>query len=59
MNVELIPKYLQLLHELVPGATRIADLYQPGGAVSQFAIPAAQAAARSLGLELSPISRTA
>ena len=52
MNVELTGKRLQLLHELVPGATRFATLHNPTSPVSQFAIAEAQAAARSLGLQL-------
>jgi len=53
MNIELTGKLLQLLHELVPGATRFATLNNPTSPVgSQFAIPEAQAAARSLGLQL-------
>src|SRR5262249_28339543 len=53
MNTELQGKRLQLLHELMPGAARLATLYNPISPVgSQFAIPEAQAAARSLGLEL-------
>jgi putative ABC transport system substrate-binding protein len=52
MNVELIGKCLQLLHELVPGATRFATLFNPINTVIQISIPEAQAAARSLGLQL-------
>jgi putative ABC transport system substrate-binding protein len=52
MNVELTGKRLQLLHELVPGATRFATLRNPTVPGSQFAIAEEQAAARSLGLQL-------
>jgi putative ABC transport system substrate-binding protein len=52
MNVELTGKLLQWLHELVPGATRFAMLDNPAAQVSQSAIAEAQAAARSLGLQL-------
>ena len=52
MNIELTGKLLQLLHELVPGATRFATLRNPAGSVIQSAIAEAQAAARSLGLQL-------
>src|SRR5437762_4245142 len=38
MNVELSGKRLQLLHELVPGATRFATLRNPTVPGSQFAI---------------------
>ena len=52
MNVELTGKRLQLLHELVPGATRFAMLDNPTNPVSQSRIAEAQAAARTLGLQL-------
>jgi putative ABC transport system substrate-binding protein len=52
MNVELTGKRLQLLHELVPGATRFAMLDNPSGAGSQAIIAEAQAAARALGRQL-------
>jgi putative tryptophan/tyrosine transport system substrate-binding protein len=52
MNVELSGKLLQWLHELVPGAMRFAMLQNPTGATSQSNIAEAQAAARSLGLQL-------
>jgi putative ABC transport system substrate-binding protein len=45
MNVELTGKRLQLLHELVPGATRFATLRNPTVPGSQFAIAEEQAAA--------------
>ena len=52
MNIELSAKLLQLLHELVPGATLFAVLQNPTGAGSQSIIAEAQAAARSLGRQL-------
>jgi putative ABC transport system substrate-binding protein len=52
MNTELTGKRLQWLHELVPGATRFAMLQNPTSPGSQFAIAEAQAAARTLGVEL-------
>jgi putative tryptophan/tyrosine transport system substrate-binding protein len=52
MNIELIGKRLQWLHELVPGATRFATLRNPNAPSSQFIIAEEQAAARSLGLQL-------
>jgi putative tryptophan/tyrosine transport system substrate-binding protein len=52
MNIELTGKCLQLLHELVPGATRFAMLQNSTNPVSQSAIAEAQAAARTLGLQL-------
>jgi putative tryptophan/tyrosine transport system substrate-binding protein len=53
LNVELGPKQLQLLHEVVPTASRIAVLVNPTSPA--FAEPLArqlQPAAKSLGLEL-------
>jgi putative ABC transport system substrate-binding protein len=52
MNIELTGKLLQLLHELVPGATRLAMLNNPNTPVSDSVIAEAQAAARTLGREL-------
>ena len=53
LNVEVGPKRLELLHELVPAATVIAAARQPDQ--SQYAEPITrnlQAAARTLGLQL-------
>jgi ABC-type uncharacterized transport system substrate-binding protein len=53
LNVELGPKQLQLLHEVVPTASRIAVLVNPTSPA--FAEPLSrqlQPAAKSLGLEL-------
>jgi putative ABC transport system substrate-binding protein len=53
LNVEVVPKRLELLHELVPMATVIALLVNP--TIPALAEPisiASQVAARSLGLEL-------
>ena len=52
MNFELTGKRLQLLHELVPGATRFAMLHNPTNQFSQFIIAEVQAAARALGRQL-------
>jgi len=51
MAVELSGRLLQLMHELVPGATRFATLFNPTNPVIQIFIAEAQAAARSLGLQ--------
>src|SRR5262245_6560495 len=51
MAVELSGRLLQLMHELVPGATRYATLFNPTNPVIQIFIAEAQAAARSLGLQ--------
>jgi putative ABC transport system substrate-binding protein len=53
LNIEVVPKRLELLHELVPMATVIALLVNP--TIPALAEPisiASQVAARSLGLEL-------
>src|SRR5262245_34319429 len=53
LNREVMPKRLELLHELVPAATIIALLVNPtavGGAETQ--LRDVQAAARTLGLQL-------
>jgi len=53
ISVELIAKRLQFLHELLPGAARIALLVNPGNpGMAQSNIEGAQAAARRLGLEI-------
>jgi putative tryptophan/tyrosine transport system substrate-binding protein len=52
-NLEIAPKLLELLHELVPTASVIALLVNPANhAVSATNIKEVQAAARALGLEL-------
>src|SRR5215210_6679651 len=53
LGVEVAPKRLQLLHELVPTATLMALLVDPTDpAISEKTTQSVQAAARSLGLEL-------
>jgi putative ABC transport system substrate-binding protein len=53
LNVELAPKRLELLHELVPAATIIAALINPTNPVLADSLTKdLQAAARTLGLEL-------
>jgi putative ABC transport system substrate-binding protein len=52
-NVEIAPKRLQLLHELVPTAGVMALLVNPGNAaLAETTTKETQAAAHSLGLEL-------
>jgi putative tryptophan/tyrosine transport system substrate-binding protein len=52
-SVELVGKRLELLHEVVPGATRIALLVNPSNpGIMQSNIQDSQAAARRLGLEI-------
>jgi putative ABC transport system substrate-binding protein len=53
LNVELAPKKLELLHELLPAATIMALLVNPTNAISaKNESRAVQAAARTLGLQL-------
>src|SRR3954452_701337 len=52
LAVEVAPKRLELLHELLPRAQVIALLVDPADPISQKTTEGVQAAARSLGLEL-------
>jgi ABC-type uncharacterized transport system substrate-binding protein len=52
LGVELGPKRLELLHELVPAATTIAILVNPANRSAEIQVRDMQAAARTLGLEL-------
>jgi putative ABC transport system substrate-binding protein len=52
LNWELMPKKLQLLHDLVPAATKIAVLVNPGNPNTDILLKAMQPAARTLGVEL-------
>jgi putative tryptophan/tyrosine transport system substrate-binding protein len=53
LNVELAPKKLELLHELLPSATILALLVNPTNAVAaKSESQAVQAAARTIGLQL-------
>src|SRR5205823_5477060 len=52
LNVEVGPKRLELLHELVPTATAMAVLMNPNSASAESQSRAMQAAARTLGLQL-------
>ena len=52
LGVELGPKRLELLHELIPAATLIAALINPAHPNADAQSAAMQAAARTLGLEL-------
>jgi putative tryptophan/tyrosine transport system substrate-binding protein len=52
-NAELVPKRLELLHELIPTATNIALLVNPTSPiVAEAEATYAQAASRTLGLQL-------
>ena len=52
LNAELAPKRLELLHELVPGATVMALLVNPKSPSNEAVSQGVQAAARTLGLGL-------
>jgi putative ABC transport system substrate-binding protein len=52
LNVELGPKRLDLLHELIPMATTVAYLFNPTNPVDNRETETLQAATRSLGLHL-------
>ncbi len=52
LGVELGPKRLELLHELVPTATIIALLVNPANRSAEIQVRDLQAAARALGREL-------
>jgi putative tryptophan/tyrosine transport system substrate-binding protein len=51
LNVELGPKRLELIHELVPTATSIAVLVNPTSPNAETVLRDLQAAARTLGIE--------
>jgi putative ABC transport system substrate-binding protein len=52
-NMEIVPKRLQLLHELVPTASVVALLANPANpTLAKTYTKRSQAAARDLGLEL-------
>jgi putative tryptophan/tyrosine transport system substrate-binding protein len=52
-NIELAAKRLELLHELVPGASRVAVLVNPADATNaESQLRAVEAAAHTLGLKL-------
>ena len=52
LNVELGPKKLELLHQLVPTATVIGLLVNPANPNNEIRPNDMQAAARTLGVEL-------
>jgi putative ABC transport system substrate-binding protein len=52
LNVELGPKRLELLHEVVPTAATIALLVNPTNPTAEFMLKQMQTAARTLGLML-------
>jgi putative ABC transport system substrate-binding protein len=52
MNMELAPKQIGLLHELLPKAARFGLLVNPGNPQRQFVIAGSQMAASAIGLSL-------
>ena len=52
MNVELGPKRLELLHEVVPRATNMAVLINPANPLGETLLIELQEPARNLGLQL-------
>ena len=60
LSIELGPKRLQLLHELVPAARIVALLLDPtSGSVSEIETKSMQSAAQSLGLALHVVHASA
>src|SRR5262245_33173677 len=56
---ELVAKKLELLHEVVPNATKVAVLLNPSNPVfTNSVVQAAQSAARRLGLETTVVNAT-
>ncbi len=52
LSVEILPKRIELAHELVPTATAVALLVNPTDPTSGFELRDAQTAAHTLGLQL-------
>ena len=52
MNVEIAPKHLELVHEVVPRATNIALLVNPTNQLAERTARDVQVAARTLRLDL-------
>jgi putative ABC transport system substrate-binding protein len=58
LSIALEPKRLEVLHELVPNATNVGYLFNPGNPNAATAVQETQDAAGSLGLELTPLQVT-
>jgi putative ABC transport system substrate-binding protein len=56
MNLELVPKRLQILHELVPAAKTLALLVNPDDPNAMGSTGAMQEGARSIGIQLTVVS---
>ena len=52
LSVEILPKRIELAHELIPAATTIALLVNPTDPLADFEVKGAQTAALTLGLQL-------
>ena len=52
LSVEIGPKRLELLRELVPAATRVAVLVNPAGVAPETMLRDVEAAARAMGLQV-------
>jgi putative ABC transport system substrate-binding protein len=52
LNVEIVPKRLEILHELLPKAMRISVLVNPNNPNTEPIVKDAQAAARALGQDI-------
>jgi putative tryptophan/tyrosine transport system substrate-binding protein len=55
LHADLIPKRLELLKEVVPSASLVAVLFDPGSSEALLQLEAVQATARSLGLTVLPV----
>ena len=58
-NVEIEPKRLELLHELLPTTSVMAALVNPADPLTENQLKEAQSAARTLGLELHVLNASA
>jgi putative ABC transport system substrate-binding protein len=58
LSGELVAKRLELLRELVPGATRVAVLVNPATTNTEAAMKDVEAAARALGLQIHVLNAT-
>jgi putative tryptophan/tyrosine transport system substrate-binding protein len=56
LNTEVLPKRLELLHEVVPTATKIALLINPTNPAAETQLRDAQGAALSLGVQIDVVS---
>jgi ABC-type uncharacterized transport system substrate-binding protein len=55
-SADLAGKRLELLREIVPGLRRVAVLWHPANPTNPIQLKGAQAAARTLGMRLEPVS---